>query len=44
MNDKNCMNCLYRVGGRNKCLMNHGMKVNRRMHCEEWRSDDIKSN
>ena len=36
------MNCQYRVGGeRNECLLNEGMRVNGRMHCEEWRSDDL---
>lgn len=38
---KNCMNCQHRVGGRNECLLNPGMRVNGRMVCEEWRSDDI---
>lgn len=38
---KNCMNCQHRIGGRNECLLNEGMKVNRRMVCEEWRSDDL---
>ena len=37
---KNCMNCQHRVGGRNECLLNEGMRVNKRMVCEEWRSDD----
>lgn len=38
---KNCMNCQHRVGGRNECLLNEGMRVNKRMVCEEWRSDDL---
>jgi hypothetical protein len=36
------MNCQNRIGGRNECLLNEGMRVNHRMHCEEWRSDDFK--
>ncbi|MBQ9645351.1 MAG: hypothetical protein IJV24_03205 [Prevotella sp.] len=48
MSDKNCMNCmrmvpLYdgveRTG--QECMNNHGMRVNARMSCEEWRSSDI---
>ena len=41
-NKKCCMNCQNRIGGRNECLLNEGMRVNHRMHCEEWRSDDFK--
>ena len=45
---KNCMNCMRlvpifdggaRVGQR--CQRNPEMRVNRRMHCDEWRSNDI---
>ena len=48
MSNKNCLNCmrmvpLYdgveRVG--QECMRNPGMRVNARMHCEEWRSSDI---
>lgn len=46
--DKSCMNCMRMmpiydgteiVGG--ECMNNAGMRVNRRMFCEEWRSNDI---
>lgn len=47
MGNKNCVNCMYRVPlydgtevVRNECRQNHGMRVNCRMSCEEWRSDD----
>ena len=45
--EKNCLNCMRmmpildgkkRVGQR--CMAN-GIKVNRRMVCEEWKSNDI---
>lgn len=42
MSNKNCLNCMHRVptyyGA--ECLKNPGMRVNARMTCEEWRSDD----
>ena len=46
--DKNCLNCMRvvpiydgvnRVGQR--CLLDEGLKVNGRMVCEEWKSDDL---
>ena len=43
---KNCLNCIHRkptTDGavvRHECLLNPGMRVNARMTCEEWRSDD----
>ena len=42
MSKKNCMNCMHRVptGDGAECLKNEGMRVNERMHCDEWRSDD----
>lgn len=39
---KSCMNCQHHIGGeRDECLLNTGMRVNKRMVCEEWRSDDL---
>jgi hypothetical protein len=45
---KNCLNCMGmvpvydgdKIVGR-ECMNNPGMRVNGRMHCEEWRSDDF---
>lgn len=45
---KSCLNCMRMVpvydGGKiagHECMNNPGMRVNGRMHCEEWRSDDF---
>lgn len=42
MADKNCMNCMHRkpTSDGTGCRLNPEMRVSRRMHCEEWRSDD----
>jgi hypothetical protein len=44
-NRKCCLNCQNRtvcVDGKRGCLLNPDMRVNGRMVCEEWRSDDLK--
>ena len=45
-NRKCCLNCQNRTqdsDGHRGCLLNPDMRVNGRMHCEEWRSDDLLS-
>ena len=44
-NRKCCLNCQNRTqdsDGQRGCLLNPDMRVNGRMVCEEWRSDDLK--
>ena len=44
-NRKCCLNCQNRTvdsDGHRGCLLNTDMRVNGRMVCEEWRSDDLK--
>ena len=44
-NRKCCLNCQNRtvcVDGKRGCLLDPDMRVNGRMVCEEWRSDDLK--
>jgi len=46
---KSCLNCMRmlpvydgdEISGK-ECMNNPGMRVNGRMHCEEWRSDDFR--
>ena len=45
-NRKCCLNCQNRTvdsDGHRGCLLNPDMRVNGRMVCEEWRSDDLKA-
>lgn len=45
-NRKCCLNCQNRTedgDGHRGCLLNPDMRVNGRMVCEEWRSDDLLS-
>lgn len=44
-NRKCCLNCQNKTqgsDGHRGCLLNPDMRVNGRMVCEEWRSDDLK--
>ena len=45
-NRKCCLNCQNKTedgDGHRGCLLNPDMRVNGRMVCEEWRSDDLKA-